>query len=66
MALDQTGERADHALRHRADQLGAEEHLVDVPVRVVVREDRLRQVRRRAGRLQVAGGTEDRVDWVSV
>src|SRR5439155_15435709 len=42
-------------------QTGEVEHLADVPVGVVVREDRAVDVVRRAGRAEVARGGEDRV-----
>ena len=47
------------AIRRRAQH-----HRVDVPVGVVVGEDRLAHVAGRAGRLEVAGAGEDRVDRV--
>ena len=46
------------------DQTRAEHDRVDVPVGVVVGEDRLAHVLRRAGGLEVARGGEDRVDRV--
>ena len=49
---------------HAADQLRAQQHRLHVPAGVVVGEDRLREVLGRAGRVQIAGGGEDRVDRV--
>ena len=63
-ALGQAGERADEVRRQAADDLGAQQHRVDVPVGVVVGEDGLADVGVGAGGLQVAGGGEDRVDRV--
>ncbi len=63
-ALGQPGERADHVRRHAGDQARAEEDRVDVPVSVVVGVDRAADVLLVPGRLEVAGGGEDRVDRV--
>ena len=63
-ALGQAGERVDDAARQVAVLLGVEEDLVDVPVGVVVGEDRGAQVLGAAGGLEVAGGGADRVDRV--
>src|SRR3954454_24484812 len=62
VALVQAGERADEVGGQAADQTRAHDDGVDVPVRVVVGEDRLAQVLLGAGGLEVAGGREDRVD----
>ena len=62
--VGQPGERRDHGLRVARDQLGAQQHRVDVFLGVVVGEDRRVQVGRGAGGAQVAGGGEDRVDGV--
>ena len=64
VALGQAGERADEVGRQAADQARAHEDGVDVPVGVVVGEDRLAQVLLGAGGLEVARGGEDRVDRV--
>ena len=63
-ALGEPGERADEVGRQAADDLGAQQHRVDVPVGVVVGEDGAADVRVGAGGLQVARGGEDRVDRV--
>ena len=63
-ALGQAGERADEVGGQAADQARAHEHRVDVPVGVVVGEDRAADVVVGAGGLQVARGGEDRVDRV--
>ena len=63
-ALREAGERADEVARQAADDLGAHEHGVDVPVGVVVGEDGAADVRVGACGAQVAGGGEDRVDRV--
>ena len=63
-ALRQAGERADEVARQAADDLGAHQHRVDVPVGVVVGEDGAADVRLGAGRVEVAGGGEDGVDRV--
>ena len=63
-ALREAGERADEVARQAADDPGAQEHGVDVPVGVVVGEDRLADVLLAAGGAQVARGREDRVDRV--
>ena len=64
VALGQAGERADEVGGQAADQAGAHEDRVDVPVGVVVGEDRLAHVGVGAGGLQVPRGREDRVDRV--
>ena len=64
VTLDQPGQRADQLRGDAADQLGAQEHRLDVPGRVVVGEDRLAEVLGGAGGVQVARGGEDRVDRV--
>jgi hypothetical protein len=63
-ALREAGERADQIARKAADDARAQEHGVDVPVGVVVGEDRLAQIGLGAGGAQVARGGEDRVDRV--
>ena len=63
-AFGEPGQRADQVGGHAGDQPGAEQHRVDVPVGVVVGEDRAPHVVLVAGRRQVAGGGEDRVDRV--
>src|SRR5829696_5857789 len=62
--LGQPGQRAHQVTRDAGDQASAQDHRVDVPVGVVVGEDRLAHVARRTGRLQIAGAGEDRVDGV--
>ena len=62
--LGQSGQRTDQVGGHAGDQPGAEHHRVDVPVGVVVGEDRAPHVLLVAGRVQVAGRGEDRVDRV--
>jgi hypothetical protein len=57
-------ERADEVGRQPADDARPHEHGLDVPVGVVVGEDRAVEVLVGAGRAQVAGGGEDRVDRV--
>ena len=64
VALGQAGERADEVGGHAADQLGAQQHRLHVPVGVVVGEDRLADVLVATGRSEVAGGGEDRVGRV--
>ncbi len=63
-ALRQAGQRAHEVRRQATDQTRAHEHGVDVPVGVVVGEDRAADVGLGAGSAQVAGGGEDRVDRV--
>ena len=63
-AVGQAGQRADHRGRHGGDRLRALEHVGDVPVGVVVGEDRAAQIGLCTGRLQVARGGEDRVNRV--
>ena len=63
-ALREAGERADEVVGHAAHDLGAHEHGVHVPGRVVVGEDRAPDVVIAARRLQVARGREDRVHGV--
>ncbi len=63
-ALGEAGERADEVARQAPDHTRAQEDGVDVPVGVVVGEDRLRDVLVAAGGAQVARGGEDRVDRV--
>ena len=63
-ALGQPGERADQVGGHAGDQARAQQDRVDVPVGVVVGEDRAADVVLVAGRLEVARGGEDRVDRV--
>ena len=63
-ALREPGERADEVVRQAADDARPHQHGVDVPVRVVVGEDRAAQVVLRAGGVQVARGGEDGVDRV--
>ena len=63
-ALREAGQRADEVGRQAADHPRAQEHRVDVPVGVVVGEDRLAEVVLGAGGAQVARGGEDRVDRV--
>ena len=64
VALGQPGQRSDQVGGQAGDQPRAQHHRVDVPVGVVVGEDRAAQVVLGAGRLQVAGRGEDRVDGV--
>ena len=63
-ALGEAGERADQGVGELAVLVGAEQDLVDVPVGVVVGEDRLADVLVAAGGPQVAGRGADRVDRV--
>ncbi|CAB4931944.1 unannotated protein [freshwater metagenome] len=63
-ALGEAGQRRDERLGQPADEPGPQHHGVDVPVGVVVGEDRLADAVLRAGGLQVPGGGEDRVDRV--
>ena len=62
--LGQAGQRADQVGRQLAVGARVEEHLLHVPVGVVVGEDRVVEVLVRARRLQVVGGGADRVDRV--
>ena len=64
VALREAVQRADEIAGQAADQPRAHEHRLDVPVGVVVGEDRLAQVLVGAGGAQVARGGEDRVDRV--
>ena len=63
-ALGQPGERADQVLGQLAVAARVEQHLLHVPVGVVVGEDRVVEVALAPGRLQVAGGGADRVHRV--
>ena len=63
-ALRQTAQRADQVRRHAADEACPHEDRVDVPVGVVVGEDRLAQILIGARCLEVARSREDRVDRV--
>ena len=63
-ALGQARQRADEVGGQAADQAGAHEDGVDVPVGVVVREDRAPDVGLGARGTQVARGREDGVDRV--
>ena len=63
-ALRQARERADQVGRQAADHTRAHEHRLDVPVGVVVGEDRAVEVLVGAGGAQVARGGEDAVDRV--
>ena len=60
----QAGERGDDLVGQAADRLGAAEHVVDVPVGVVVGPDRAPEAVAGARGLEVASGGEDRVDRV--
>ncbi len=60
----QAGQRADDIRRQCRERPGARQDVVDVPVGVVVGEDRLAQVGVGAGRAQVPRRREDRVDGV--
>src|SRR5205085_5158153 len=64
VAFGEAGEGADEVGGHAADELGAQDHGLDVPVGVVVGEDGLVDVLVAAGGAQVARGGEDRVDRV--
>ena len=64
VALGEVGDRVDQRAGLAAQQLGAVEHRLHVGVRVVVGEDRAREVVGPAGRGQVARGGEDRVSRV--
>jgi hypothetical protein len=63
-SLGEAGERADQGVGQLAVLVGVEEDLVDVPVGVVVGEDRLADVLVTAGRSQVASGGANRINWV--
>ncbi len=63
-ALGEPGQRGDEIVGELAVGAGVEEHLVDVPVGVVVGEDRVVEVLGAAGGAQVAGRGADRVDRV--
>ena len=63
-ALGEAGERADQVLGELAVLLRIEEDLIDVPVGVVVGEDRGAKVILAAGGAEVAGGGADSVDGV--
>ena len=63
-ALGEPGQGARQVARDARDQARAHQDRVDVPVGVVVGEDRLARVLRVAGGVEVAGGGEDRVDRV--
>ena len=63
-ALGQRRERTDEGKREAGDRLRLADHEVDVPVLVVVGEERAADVGRGAGGAQVAGRGEDRVDGV--
>ncbi len=63
-AVSQTGDRAEQVVGELAVLAGVQQHLVDVPVGVVVGEDRGPQVLRAARRLQVARCAADRVPRV--
>src|SRR3954467_11672706 len=62
--LRQARGEADEVGRQAADDAGAHEHRVDVPVGVVVGEDRAPHVLVGAGGAQIARGGEDGVDRV--
>ena len=64
VALGEAGERADEIVRELAVLAGVQEHLVDVPVGVVVGEDPAAKVRVAPRGLEVAGSGADRVDGV--
>src|SRR5680860_1577542 len=55
------GERADQVLRDLAVALGQGQHVLDVPVGVVVGEDRVTEALGTAGGLEVAGGGTERL-----
>ena len=63
-AVSQAGDRAEQVVGELAVLAGVQQHLVDVPVGVVVGEDRGPQVLRAARRLQVARCAADRVPRV--
>ncbi len=63
-SLDEPGQRPDEGVGHPADELGSQEHRLDVPRGVVVRKDRLREVLRCAGRVEIPRGRKDRVHRV--
>ena len=63
-ALGEAGQGAGQVARDARDQARPHQDRVDVPVGVVVGEDRLARVLRVAGGVEVAGGGEDRVDRV--
>ena len=63
-AFDQLAKRVDHPFWDPADHLGAQQHRLHVPPGVVIGVDRVLKVRGGAGRVQVAGSGEDRVDRV--
>jgi hypothetical protein len=63
-ALGEPGERADEVGRQLAVGPRVEQHLLHVPVGVVVGEDRVVEVLAASSRLEVGGGGADRVDRV--
>ena len=63
-AFGEAGERADEVGGHAGDQPCAQQYRVDVPVGVVVGEHGAPDVVVVAGRGQIAGRGEDRVDRV--
>src|SRR5262249_24262521 len=63
-ALGQPGQRPDQVGGQAAVGARVEQHLLRVPVGVVVGEDRVVEVLGAAGDLQVVGGGADRVDRV--
>ncbi len=63
-SFGQPRQRADQRLRQLAVLVRVEQDLVDVPVGVVVGEDRGAQILLPAGRLQVSRGGADRIDRV--
>ena len=62
--VGEAGQRRDHRVGIARDELGAQQHRVDVFGRVVVRQDGRGQVAGGPRRAQVAGGGEDGVDGV--
>src|SRR6188474_3304965 len=64
VALCQAGERTDDIGGHARNHARAHQDRVDVPVSVVVREDRATKVVVPPGRLEVTTGREDRVNGV--
>ena len=64
MAVGQLGYGVDQRRRHSTQQLGPQQHRLDVGRRVVVGEDRPREILRGAGGGEVARCREDRVGGV--
>jgi hypothetical protein len=64
VALGKLADRVEQRARLTGQQLGAQQHRLDIRVGVVVGEDRGRQVVGASGGREVAGGGEDRIGGV--